>query len=139
MENPNPLAGRPSGPIDPPESHGPVATLDRACRSEAEAREGRRARADLDRFIIDLCKGGTILLSKDTPLAFGGAALVGRFVVAESTPDNPADISWVALWQDAHSGRLYHAIGHGAFACALDDIARRHRAGRLAFIPGYQR
>lgn len=163
MDKPSQNRGRPCGPIDPPEGHGPLGNrpdcptrqpdrpgdpgeraadsplLNRPCRSEDEAREGRRARAELDQKIIQLCSPVLILLSKDTTLGFGGAPYPGRFVVLESAPDNSADTRWLACWQNAQTAVLEFPIAHVTFACALDDIARRHRAGRLAFVSGYQR
>jgi hypothetical protein len=49
------------------------------------------------------------------------------------------DQRWVAFWQDSASGEILAALGHRSFACALEDIARRHRAGRIAFVSGFQR
>ena len=129
---------------------GAVATLSRPLRSEREAREGRLARAELDRLALGQ-NLGALLLSKDTPTGWGGSDRPGRFAVAESqpsqtrgeeggTPDRDRkDQRWVAFWQDAASGACFAALGHRSFACALEDIARRHRAGRIAFVSGFQR
>ncbi len=150
-------------PIDPPESHGPLGNrpgcltrqpeaqppgervaasplLNAPPRSEREIREGRRAKAELDRAFCPSQGGYGILLAFETGseviMLATGQQRPGRYVIARDPSYGPL---MLACWQDATTGTAHFHRQHRNFWDAMEDIARRGRAGCADFLPGFDR
>lgn len=130
-------------PFDPPEGHGLVAgspLLNNPPRSEREICEGRLAQAELDRAFCPSNFAYGILFALETgsevTMNATGQVRPGRYVVARDPKYGPAIL---ACWQDATTGTVHFHRQHRDLWTAMEDIARRGRAGCADFLPGFDR